>query len=128
MMLRALGFSLAQPDNFITDVTFFVWVAMILGGAGRVLGPILGASLFFAVLGFTDSFLREGVENEVIPESVMTGTQVGQVRFMLVGLALILLAAPVTVLAGPSVPPSAAPAAPPTLNSGKHALAFQRAS
>ena len=92
-MLRALGFSLAQPDNFITDVTFFVWVALILGGAGKVMGPILGASIFFAILGFTDAFLREGVENEVIPESVMSGTQVGQVRFMLVGLGLILLAA-----------------------------------
>ena len=92
-LLRALGFSLAQPDNFITDVTFFVWVAMILGGAGRVLGPVLGASIFFGVLGFTDAFLREGVENEVIPESIMTGTQVGQVRFMLVGLLLAGLAA-----------------------------------
>ena len=92
-MLRALGFSLAQPDNFITDVTFFVWVALILGGAGRVMGPILGASIFFAIIGFTDAFLREGVANDVIPDSVMSGTQVGQVRFMLVGLGLILLAA-----------------------------------
>ena len=92
-MLRALGFSLAQPDNFITDVTFFVWVALILGGAGRVMGPILGASIFFAIIGFTDAFLREGVASDVIPDSVMSGTQVGQVRFMLVGLGLILLAA-----------------------------------
>ena len=73
-MLRALGFSLAQPDNFITDVTFFVWVALILGGAGRVMGPILGASIFFAIIGFTDAFLREGVASDVIPDSVMSGT------------------------------------------------------
>jgi branched-chain amino acid transport system permease protein len=92
-MLRGIGFSAAQPDNFITDVTFFVWVAMILGGAGKVLGPVLGASIFFAFLNLTDSFLRQAVENDVIPESVMDGPQVGQVRFMLVGLSLILLAA-----------------------------------
>jgi branched-chain amino acid transport system permease protein len=94
-MLRAIGFSLAQPDNFITDVTFFVWVALILGGAGKVLGPLLGASILYAVLEFTDTFLREAVNPETgfISPSVMDGTQVGQVRFMLIGLGLILLSA-----------------------------------
>ena len=92
-MLRAIGFSLAQPDNFITDVTFFVWVALILGGAGTVLGPLAGAASLYAVLDGTDTFLREAVANDVIPDSIMSGTQVGQVRFMLIGLGLILLAA-----------------------------------
>ena len=92
-MLRALGFSLAQPDNFITDVTFFVWVALILGGAGKVFGPLVGAALLYAVLDSSDTVLRQLVENEYIPNSFMSGTQVGQVRFMLVGLGLILLAA-----------------------------------
>ncbi|MFN3254199.1 MAG: branched-chain amino acid ABC transporter permease [Ilumatobacter sp.] len=88
-MLRAIGFSLAQPDNFITDVTFFVWVALILGGAGKVFAPLIGAALLYAVLGFTDVFLRQAVDNDLIPDSVMSGTQVGQVRFMLIGLALL---------------------------------------
>jgi len=92
-MLRAIGTQSAQPDNFITDVTFFVWVALILGGAGTVMGPIVGASLLYGVLNFTDIVLRQGVQNEKIPESIMTGVQVGQVRFMLVGLGLALLAA-----------------------------------
>jgi ABC-type branched-subunit amino acid transport system permease subunit len=92
-MIRAIGFSAAQPDNFITDVTFFVWVALILGGAGKVLAPIVGASLLYGLLNFSDTFLREGVSSELIPESLMTGTQVGQVRFMLMGLGLALLAA-----------------------------------
>ncbi|MFT6289741.1 MAG: branched-chain amino acid transport system permease protein [Ilumatobacter sp.] len=92
-MLRAIGFSNAQPDNFITDVTFFVWVALILGGAGKVLGPIVGASLLYGVLNFTDVFLREIVANEVVSDEVLSGTQVGQVRFMLIGLGLALLAA-----------------------------------
>ncbi len=51
-MVRAVGFSVAQPDNFITDVTFFVWVALILGGAGRVFGPLVGAALLYATLDF----------------------------------------------------------------------------
>jgi branched-chain amino acid transport system permease protein len=92
-MLRAIGTGSAQPQNFITDVTFFAWVALILGGAGKVFGPVVGAALLYGVLNFTDSFLREAVQNDKIPESIMTGTQVGQVRFMLIGLGLVLLAA-----------------------------------
>jgi len=92
-MMRAIGTGSAQPQNFITDVTFFVWVAMILGGAGTILGPVVGAAIFFAFLNATDIILRQLVENEYIPSSVMSGTQVGVVRFMLVGLSLVLLAA-----------------------------------
>ena len=92
-MLRAIGTGSAQPQNFITDVTFFAWVALILGGAGKVFAPVIGAALLYGVLNFTDSFLREAVANDVIPDSIMTGTQVGQVRFMLMGLGLVLLAA-----------------------------------
>jgi ABC-type branched-subunit amino acid transport system permease subunit len=92
-MVRAIGFSVAQPDNFITDVTFFVWVALILGGAGKVFGPLVGAALLYAVLDSSDTMLRQLVDNAYIPSSVMSGTQVGQVRFMIVGLGLVLLAA-----------------------------------
>jgi branched-chain amino acid transport system permease protein len=92
-MLRAIGTGSAQPQNFITDVTFFAWVALILGGAGKVLGPVVGAALLYGVLNFTDIFLRQLVANDYIPESVMDGTQVGQVRFILIGLGLVLLAA-----------------------------------
>ena len=45
-MLRAIGTQSAQPQNFITDVTFFAWV-LILGGVGDV-GPGHGASLLTA--------------------------------------------------------------------------------
>jgi len=38
-------------------------------------------------------FLRNSVADGWMPEWLMTGTQVGQVRFMMIGLALILLAA-----------------------------------
>ena len=92
-LLRAIGTQSAQPQNFITDVTFFAWVALILGGAAKVGGPVIGAAMLYGVLNFTDVLLRQLVDNGYIPESVMDGTQVGQVRFMLIGLGLILLAA-----------------------------------
>ena len=92
-MLRAIGQQSTQPQQFITDVTFFVWVALILGGPGKVMGPVIGAAILWGVLNFTDILLRQLVENDYIPDSIMTGTQVGQVRFMLIGLGLVLLAA-----------------------------------
>jgi len=92
-MLRAIGTQSAQPQNFITDVTFFAWVALILGGVAKVGGPILGAAILYGVLNFTDIVLRQMVESGIISSSIMNGTQVGQVRFMLIGLGLILLSA-----------------------------------
>jgi branched-chain amino acid transport system permease protein len=66
-------------------------VVLILGGAGRILGPVLGSMIFWSIIQFTDNFLREAINEGYIPESVMTTTQSAAVRFMLVGLALILL-------------------------------------
>ena len=80
-----------QPDTFSPPVTFFLWTALILGGVGRVWSPIVGAMIFWTVLAFTDNFLRQAVAEDLIPEWLMSGTQVGQVRFMLVGLSLSLL-------------------------------------
>lgn len=91
-MFRAIGTQSAQPQNFITDVTFFAWVALILGGAAKVGGPIAGAAILYGILNFTDVLLRQLVENGYMPEVIMDGTQVGQVRFMMIGLGLILLA------------------------------------
>ncbi len=92
-LMRAIGTQSAQPDNFITDVTFLAWVALILGGAARVFGPVIGAMILWGVLSFTDTFLRQAVDQDIIPTSIMEGTQVGQVRFMLIGFSLALLAA-----------------------------------
>jgi branched-chain amino acid transport system permease protein len=89
--LFALGNAAVQPDIFGTDTTFFAYVVLILGGAGRILGPVLGSMIFWAIIQFTDNFLREAITEGYIPQSVMTTTQSAAVRFMLVGLALVLL-------------------------------------
>ena len=80
-----------QPDIYGTELTFFAYTILILGGAARVFGPVVGAAIFWMVLVFMDSFLRSAIAAGVIPSSVMSGTDVGQFRFMLVGLALMLL-------------------------------------
>jgi neutral amino acid transport system permease protein len=79
------------PDNYSTQVTFFAWTILILGGIARTAGPIVGAILFWFLLAFVDNVLRSGIESGVIPAGVLEANQIGIVRFILVGLGLMLL-------------------------------------
>jgi branched-chain amino acid transport system permease protein len=80
-----------QPDNYATELTFFAYTMLILGGAARVAGPILGAIVFWALITFVGEFLNEATASGIIPSSILRTDQVGQIRFMLVGLGLMLL-------------------------------------
>ena len=48
----ALSNQSVQPDNYATTITFFAWAVLILGGAARVFGPVLGAVIFWFLLVF----------------------------------------------------------------------------
>jgi len=91
--ISALGKGSVQPDLYGSETTFFLYTALILGGAARVFGPVVGAILFWALLSFTDNVLRQAIDAGHISTSVLDGSQVGQVRFMLVGLGLVLMLA-----------------------------------
>lgn len=87
----AIGTQSVQPDTYSTAITFYALTALILGGMAKSIGPVVGSMLFWMLFAFADVALREAVGAGYIPESIMDGTQVGQVRVMLVGLALMLL-------------------------------------
>ncbi|HEX5365728.1 MAG TPA: branched-chain amino acid ABC transporter permease [Acidimicrobiales bacterium] len=89
--MLAISARSVQPDNYGTATTFFAYVCLLLGGAATVWGPVVGSMIFWFIMSFTENVLRQAVDNGHIPEGIMTGTQVGQVRFMLVGLLLVLL-------------------------------------
>ncbi|MBA3303108.1 MAG: branched-chain amino acid ABC transporter permease [Actinomycetota bacterium] len=80
-----------QPDNYSTAFTFFAYTALLLGGAARVAGPVLGAMIFWFLLQLTDVALREAISADYIPSTILEGPDVGQVRLVLVGLGLMLL-------------------------------------
>ncbi len=88
-MVLGTGLASFNPDTFATTLTFFAYTALLLGGAGRVMGPVLGAMLFWFVLAFSDNALREAVRVDYV--TFLDGNQAGLVRFMLVGLGLMLL-------------------------------------
>jgi neutral amino acid transport system permease protein len=87
----AVGVDSVSPQNYMTPITFFAYLALILGGTARVFGPILGSMIFWMLLSLTDTILRQAIGQGYIPTWLMTSTQVGQVRFMMVGLGLMLL-------------------------------------
>ncbi len=72
-----------SPDQFIPLVTFYVWMAMIMGGVGRVSGAVVGALLLMLFLEGT-RFLRD-----VAPDAI-SAVDMASVRLGAVGLALIL--------------------------------------
>jgi neutral amino acid transport system permease protein len=80
-----------QPDNYSTPVTFFALTAAIIGGFGRVWGPVIGAMIFWVLMSLTENILRQAVENDYLPDSLIDGVQVGQVRFILMGIGLMML-------------------------------------
>lgn len=78
-----------QPDNFVPDVTFFVYTIVLLGGAARVFGPIAGTIIFWFLLVFVGELLNQAISAGWI--DFLQPTDVGPIRFILVGLGLMLL-------------------------------------
>jgi branched-chain amino acid transport system permease protein len=92
-MVLAIANQAVTPDSYIPVVTFFAYTIVILGGAGRVLGPIIGSVIFWFLVAGTDTFLRQAIGTGIIPTSVLTPPEIGAVRLSLVGLGLMLLMA-----------------------------------
>lgn len=78
-----------QPDTFVPDVTFFTYTILLLGGAARVFGPIVGAILFWFLLAGVGEFLSQAIQAGWI--DFLKPTDVGPIRFILVGIGLMSL-------------------------------------
>jgi branched-chain amino acid transport system permease protein len=71
------------PDQFLPLVTFYVWIAVILGGSGNNLGALLGTGILMVFLEGT-RFLKDwGIPLDEV--------RLAALRFVVVGLALVLL-------------------------------------
>ncbi|MCA3674697.1 MAG: branched-chain amino acid ABC transporter permease, partial [Methylobacterium sp.] len=71
-----------SPDQFLPIVTFYVWMAIIMGGVGRISGALVGTLL---LMGFLEGsrFLRD-----LLP--FISAVEMASIRIGVVGLALIL--------------------------------------
>jgi len=77
-----------QPDNYGTQLTFFLYTILLLGGAATVFGPIAGAIIFWVTLSLSDGLLTLLVSNDLLP---IDSTQQGPIRFIIIGVTLMLL-------------------------------------
>lgn len=87
--IYGLAYASVQPDIFGTETTFYAYTIVILGGAARVFGPVVGSMIFWVLLVLINGVLSGAIESGLI--TFMDSTQVGPFRFLLVGLGLILL-------------------------------------
>ena len=89
--IYALGQASIQPDIFGTDTTFFAYTVLILGGAARVLRTGRRRRHLLGDPVAERQHPQRGDRRRLHQSSIISTSQVGQFRFMLVGLLLMLL-------------------------------------
>jgi len=91
--MTALRSASIGPSFFATDVTFFAYTVLLIGGAARVFGPVVGSMIFWFLISALGIFFSQatGGTDPLIPESIMTPTQASLMRFIFLGLGLMLL-------------------------------------
>ena len=81
--LTALRLNYLTPFEFIPELTFYIWIAVIVGGSGSNRGSIMGAGFLMILLEgprFLSNFLPG-----------LSGSMAADLRFLLVGLVLMLI-------------------------------------
>lgn len=87
-VIFAVGGRAAAPNDYATAFTFFAWTVLILGGAGRIKGPIVGGLIFWLIIGFTEVFLSQATRTKLLPTWLVNENNFGLLRFMFVGVGL----------------------------------------
>ncbi len=91
-MLLAVDRQFVDAQQFVANVTFLAYAALILGGLGRILGPVVGSMVLWFFVSALNQFLREAVANDFLGIThVMDENDVGAVRFILVGVLIMVL-------------------------------------
>lgn len=92
-LFLALKQASVVPSDYSTNMTFLAFTALLIGGAARVMGPVIGSMiLWFLISGLGDFFGQAtSGENPLMPTWLMDNTQSSLVRFIVTGLGLMLL-------------------------------------
>jgi branched-chain amino acid transport system permease protein len=91
-MMLAIEQQNVFPDAFLPRVTFFLYVMVILGGAGTILGPVIGAIIFQFLFFFFDGIMVQAQAAGWFGD-LLDATDAAQVKLMLVGIGLMALMA-----------------------------------
>lgn len=94
-MLQVLQKGSIQPDTFNPVITFTIWAILILGGPGRTWSPVVGSMIYWTLVSFLENVLRDlptGAADTLEDTIGLSDLNISQVRFILVGVGLLLLA------------------------------------
>ena len=90
-LVLAIDADFTDPSIYQTVFTFFMYVALILGGRAKVLGPVVGAMAFWFLVQALDTLLRQAVQPDSWAAGFLDQSDLGPIRLALVGLGLMLL-------------------------------------
>lgn len=81
--------SSVNPGVYVTSLTFFVYTALLLGGAATVFGPLLGSLIFWMLYTLLGNLLPALADSGWLP--FLSSIQAATLRYILIGVALMLL-------------------------------------
>jgi branched-chain amino acid transport system permease protein len=92
-VVLAVGNQNANPTTFQTQATFFAYAILVLGGVGKVVGPVIGSVIFWFIISFTDNLLSQLTDDKgwKLPEWFISANNYSFTRWLLIGLGLVLL-------------------------------------
>ena len=90
-MLFALNQQSIHPDAFMPQITFMLFVMVILGGAGSIWGAVIGAALFNFLFYTTDRLMARLQANVDWVGDFLSPAEAGLIKYILVGIALMVL-------------------------------------
>ena len=92
-VVYALQFAAIIPSDVATDTTFYAYAVLLLGGAARVFGPVVGSIAFWFILTLLGTFFAQATRGAqpFIPDWLMTSQQSAIIRFVLLGVIIIVL-------------------------------------
>jgi branched-chain amino acid transport system permease protein len=79
------------PDGYLPKITFILYVIVILGGAGTIWGPIVGAVVFQFLFFTVDSFMVDAQAHVGWVNDLLSPSDAGQLKLVFVGIGLMLL-------------------------------------
>ncbi len=79
------------PDAYLPKITFILYVIVILGGAGTILGPIVGAVVFQFLFFTIDALMVNAQANIGWVGDFLTPAAAGQIKLVLVGVGMMVL-------------------------------------
>ena len=89
-MVLAINQQNVAPDDWLPLLTFYSFTIVIIGGPGRLWGPVVGSVIFWFLFVLLDGFMNGAVAQGWFGD-LLTSTDVGPIRFALLGVALMLL-------------------------------------